>query len=145
MTLSASVVVDTMAVSALVNAGRDPDAAARYRSVIDGRSVVVSFVTVTEMRFGAIKAGWGEIRRRSLERGLARLVVVQPDDDLMRTCVELRAACLAAGHALGQKVHEADRWIAATAIALGVELISVDGLHREIGTPLLLGFPERCR
>jgi predicted nucleic acid-binding protein len=132
VTLSASVVVDTMVVSALVNAGRDPDAVARYRSVIDGRSVVVSFVTVTELRFGAIKAGWGEIRRRSLERVLARLVVVQPDDDLMRTCAELRAACLAVGHALGQKIHEADRWIAATAIALGVELISVDAVFENV-------------
>ncbi len=78
MIRSASVVVDTMVVSALVNAGRDSDAAGRYRAVIDGRSVVVSFVTVTEMRFGAIKAGWGEIRRRHLEHVLARLVVLQP-------------------------------------------------------------------
>ncbi len=91
MTPSASVVVDTMVVSALVNSGRDPGGAARYRSAIDGRTVVVSFVTVTEMRFGAVKAGWGEIRRRSLERVLAQLVVVQPDDDLMLTCAELRA------------------------------------------------------
>jgi predicted nucleic acid-binding protein len=59
VSLTASVVVDTMVVSALVNAGRDPGAAERCRSIIDGRSVVVSFVTVTEMRFGAIKAGWG--------------------------------------------------------------------------------------
>jgi tRNA(fMet)-specific endonuclease VapC len=115
-----------MVVSGLLNAGRDPGVAQRYRAAINGRSVVVSFVTVTELRFGAIKAGWGEIRRRSLERVLARLVVVQPDDDLMRTCALLRATCSATGHALGQKVHEADRWIAATAIALGVELISGD-------------------
>ncbi len=78
MTPPASVVVDTMVVSALVNAGRDPAGAARWRAAIDGRSVVVSFVTVTEMRFGALKAGWGEIRRRGLERALAQLVVVQP-------------------------------------------------------------------
>lgn len=64
---SASVVADTMAVSALVTTGREPHAAALVRSVIDGRSVVVSFVTITEMRFGAIKAGWGELRQRSLE------------------------------------------------------------------------------
>lgn len=132
MTPSTSVVVDTMVVSALLHVGRDPGTAARYRSVIDGRTVVVSFVTVTEMRFGAIKAGWGEIRRRSLERVLGRLVVVQPDDDLMRTCAQLRASCLAAGHALGQKVHEADRWIAATAIALDVGLISGDAVFHNV-------------
>ncbi len=132
MTPPASVVVDTMVVSALVNAGRDPGAAERCRSAVDGRSVVVSFVTVTEMRFGAIKAGWGEIRRRGLERVLSRLVVVQPDDDLMRTCAELRATCRAQGHALGQKVHEADRWVASTAIALGVALISGDGVFDNV-------------
>jgi hypothetical protein len=132
VTPSASVVVDTMVVSALVNAGRDPDAAARYRSVIGDRSVVVSFVTVTEMRFGAIRAGWGEIRRRSLERVLARLVVVQPDDALMLACAELRATCSAVGHALGHKIHEADRWIAATAIALGAELISGDAVFKDV-------------
>ena len=121
-----------MVVSALVNAGRDPGTAARYRSAIDGRTVVVSFVTVTEMRFGAIKAGWGEIRRRSLERVLAQLVVVQPDDDLMLTCADLRATCLAAGRALGQKIHEADRWIAATAMTLGVELISSDAVFANV-------------
>lgn len=121
-----------MVVSALLHVGPDPGTAARYRSAIDGRTVVVSFVTVTEMRFGAIKAGWGEIRRRSLEGVLRRLVVVQPDDNLMLTCAELRASCLAAGHALGQKVHEADRWIAATAMALDVGLISGDAVFHNI-------------
>lgn len=132
MTPTASVVVDTMVVSVLVNAGRDPDVAAQYRAVIEGRSVVVSFVTVTEIGFGAIKAGWGDIRRRHLERVLARLVVVQPDDQLMLTSAELRASCFAVGHALGQKVHEADRWIAATAMALGVALISGDALFENV-------------
>jgi len=132
VTPPSSVVVDTMVVSALVNAGRDPGAAERCRSAIDGRSVVVSFVTITEMRFGAIKAGWGEIRRRGLERVLARLVVVQPDDDLMLTCAALRARCVTEGHSLGQKVHEADRWVASTAIALGVVLISGDGVFDHV-------------
>lgn len=58
------VVVDKMVVSTLVNADRDPAAAARSRATIGDRRVVVSFVTVTEMRFGVIKAGWGEVRQR---------------------------------------------------------------------------------
>ena len=132
MTPPASVVVDTMVVSALVNAGRDPGRAARWRTAIDGRSIVVSFVTVTELRFGALKAGWGEIRRRGLERVLARLVVVQPDDDLMRVCAQLRADSWRSGHALGNKVHEADRWIAATAMILGIELVTGDEVFRNV-------------
>jgi len=50
----------------------------------------------------------------------------------MQTCAELRARCEQAGHALGQKAHEADRWIAATAIRLGVELVSDDAVFRDV-------------
>ncbi len=122
-----AVVIDRMAVSALVNASRRPELAAGYSSLIAGRSIKISFNTVTEMRYGALRAGWGELRRRGLERDLGRFVVVQPDGPLVAVCAELRASCEAKGQALGQKVHEADRWIAATAVRLGVELVSDDG------------------
>jgi predicted nucleic acid-binding protein len=89
----ALVVVDTMVVSALVNERRDPATATEYRKLIDGRAVVISFVTVTEMRYGTLKANWGEFRRRELERTLSGLVAVQPDDDLMTRCAELRDRC----------------------------------------------------
>jgi predicted nucleic acid-binding protein len=79
-----------MAVSALVNATRNPTLAAAYRQVIAGDRIVVSFATVTELRYGALRAGWGELRRRGLERDLAQFVIVQPDDQLMRTCAALR-------------------------------------------------------
>lgn len=94
--------------------------------------MVVSFASVTELRYGALKAGWGELRRRALERDLARLVIVQPDDALMAVCAELRARCEISGHGLGQKIHEADRWIAATAIRLGTALVSDDTVVRDV-------------
>lgn len=117
-----------MVVSSLVNAVRQPGLAADYRSLIAGRPTLISFATVTEMRYGALKAGWGQLRRRGLERDLARLTIVQPDDELMRVCAELRMSCEREGHALGQKIHEADRWIAASAIRLGVNLVSDDAV-----------------
>jgi hypothetical protein len=49
-----------MVVSSVISASRAPERAAGYRSLIADRPVVVSFVTVTEMRYGAIKASWGE-------------------------------------------------------------------------------------
>jgi predicted nucleic acid-binding protein len=126
------VVIDTMVVSALVNAARQPDSAAQYRSLIAARPALVSFATVTEMRYGVLKAGWGELRRRGLERDLARFIIVQPDDELMKACATLRAECEKAGHPLGQKIHEADRWIAATAIRLDVALVSDDTVFTEV-------------
>jgi predicted nucleic acid-binding protein len=93
---------------------------------------MISFATVTELRYGAVKAGWGELRQRGLERDLARVVIVQPDDRLMQMCAELRLECERAGLALGHKVHEADRWIAATAMRLGLELISYDGVFENV-------------
>lgn len=75
-----------MAVSALVNEQRDPSTARNYRQLVADRPVLVSFVTIGEMRYGALKAGWGELRTRGLERSLSQLVVVQPDDELVRTC-----------------------------------------------------------
>jgi tRNA(fMet)-specific endonuclease VapC len=127
-----AVVVDTMAVSALVNAARSPDRAAAYRRAIADDPILISFMTITELRFGALRAGWGELRRRGLERDLAQLVVVQPDDQLIQTCAELRASCERAGHGLGHKIHEADRWIAATAIRLSVDLVSDDTVFRDV-------------
>jgi len=119
-------VVDTMVASALVNSRFDADRADQFRALVERRTIVVSFATVTELRFGAVKAGWAQLRVRGLERDLSRFLVVQPDDDLMHRCAELRFACERIGHPLGQKIHEADRWIAATAIAGEFDLISND-------------------
>jgi len=121
-----------MVISALVGASRRASAASAYRLLVADRPVVVSFVTVTELRYGALKADWGELRRRGLERDIARLVVVQPDDALMHLCAQLRAQCEASGHGLGQKIHEADRWIGATALRLGLDLVSDDAVFQNV-------------
>lgn len=132
MTSDDHVVIDTMVVSAMVRSHRDPETAAQYRDLIAGRAVVVSFATVTEMRYGARKAGWGELRRRGLERTLSRFVVAQPVDEMMNVCAVMRDQCERRGLALGQKVHEADRWIAATAVYLDAELVSDDAVFQGV-------------
>jgi tRNA(fMet)-specific endonuclease VapC len=103
----------------------------------------VSFATVTELRYGALRAGWGELRRRGLERDLAQFVIVQPDDQLMRTCAGLRASCERAGLGLGHKIHEADRWIAATALRLQIDLVSDDTVFAGIPDLNVRALPAR--
>lgn len=120
--------IDTMAVSALINPDRWSPEASEFRDLIGERVTLVSFVTVTELRYGALKAGWSELRRRGLERDLDRFTIVQPDDDMMQVCAALRVRCERVGHGLGQKIHEADRWIASTALRLQIPLVSDDSI-----------------
>lgn len=139
---AAGVVVDTMVVSWLFD-GRPNAVADQYRTLIDATPVLLAFQTVMELRYGALRAGWGELRRRRLERRIAELTVVQPDDEMIRVCAELRQACRQLGHPLSSKIHDGDRWIAAAAIRLGLPLVSHDGVFK--ATPrlvLLTAAPE---
>jgi predicted nucleic acid-binding protein len=40
-----------------------------------------------------------------------------------------------AGQALSRTIHEADRWVAATAVALGLELVAGDGTFESVADP----------
>ena len=74
--------------------------------------------------------------RRCLEGICARLRVIGNNavntgvasPHLVDTYATLRAWCLRTGHGLGQKEHEADRWVATTAVWLQVPLVSHDGI-----------------
>ena len=74
----------------------------------------------------------GDLRRRQLERSLGDLHVIQTNDLLIDRCASLRAGLSRAGHALAQKIHEADRWVAATAMGLDLELVAGDGIFDNI-------------
>lgn len=112
MTVS-TVVADTMVMSWRLDE-RPPPISAVYDELIDGAAVLVSFETAMGLRFGAINAGWGELRRRSLERELRAYPVVELDRRTIEVCAQLRADCRKAGHALAAKDHMGDLWIAVT-------------------------------
>jgi len=86
------VVVDTMVISWLFDDRANP-LADRYRVLIGPRRVLLAFHTVMELRYGALRAGWGDLRRRRLERHIAELTVVQPDDKMITACANLRVRC----------------------------------------------------
>lgn len=75
------VVVDTMVISWLFD-DRPSTLADHYRQLIGSQPVVLAVQTVMELRFGALQAGWSELRRRRLERRIAEFAVVQPDDGI---------------------------------------------------------------
>ncbi len=127
------VIIDTDVLSAdLVPGSR---LAERYASNITGRPAFISFQTVAELRYGAIRRDWGHARMLKLDATVQRVEVFHSGPELVAVYAQLRADCEAAPHALGQKAHSADRWIAATAIRLGTPLFSNDGIFR--GAPSL--------
>lgn len=92
----------------------------------------ISFVTVAELRFGARHAGWGPARLQKLETRLNSAEILWPGPSLIETYVKLRHDCAAIGHGLSQKDHEADRWIAASALWLRVPLVAHDAIFKDV-------------
>ena len=109
----------------------DSTMARHYEPLLVGRVEFISFQTVAEVRYGALLRGWGQDRIARMEAEIARTEVVHSGSDLIGMYAILRAACRRIVHALAQREHDADRWIAATALQLGVPLISNDGVFRD--------------
>ncbi len=106
--------------------------ASRYRPLLEGRPAIISFVTVAELEYGAKLAGWGPDRLRRLEYEVGRAEIVWPGPHLTDMYATLRAWCVGTGHGLGHKEHEADRWVAATAIWLQVPLVAHDRIFANV-------------
>jgi predicted nucleic acid-binding protein len=124
------IVIDTDVFSADLVPGAP--LADRYAPIIAGRPALISFQTVAELRYGALRRGWGHARMLRLEAKMQRAEIVHTGPELVLVYAQLRADCEARGHALAQRAHTADRWIAATAIRLGVPLASNDKIFRDV-------------
>jgi len=109
------IVVDTDVASYILNWH---SLAQRYADALRGSELILSFMTIAELRMGAISAGWGGRRRLLLEQFMQRFELVYADNDLCTVWARIRADARAAGRALSPQ----DAWIAATALALGAPL-----------------------
>ena len=92
--------------------------AQHYADALRGSELVLSFMTIAELRMGAISAGRGGRRRLLLEQFMQRFELVYADNDLCTVWARIRADARAAGRALSPQ----DAWIAATALALDAPL-----------------------
>jgi len=123
--VSAEVVVDTMIASAWLGV-RGTARRTRWEPLLVKSIWVLPFTVVAEMRFGAEVAGWGARRRGVLDRLVASSRVMPPLAEVTDAYVDLRTWCVRNGHGLGAKDHEADRWVAAVALAAKLPLASED-------------------
>jgi predicted nucleic acid-binding protein len=131
------VVVDTGVFGARLTPRGRP-LASGYQPLLVARPAVICFITVAELRFGARLAGWGQPRLTRLDHELSRVETVWPGPNLTDAYATLRAWCVQTGHGLGQKDHEADRWIAATALWLDIPLVAHDSIFSNVKDLALL-------
>lgn len=114
-----------------------------YRPLLHECRMAISFTTDAELRFGATLANWGQRRLQRLDTAIGRAKTIWPGPDLVHRYVSLRTWCARSGHGLGQKDHEADRWVAATALWLNVPLVAHDGIFFDVDGLELLTRLER--
>jgi predicted nucleic acid-binding protein len=93
-----------------------------YDGAIRDKTLAISFQTVEEMLFGAVNRGWGEPRRQSLEAFLRRFSIVTGDWALADVSAKARSEA----ESQGRRLEAADAWIVATAIHVGLPLITDD-------------------
>jgi tRNA(fMet)-specific endonuclease VapC len=112
-----AVVVDTDVVSFQFK--RD-SRAALYDPHLRGRTLVLSFMTLAELDRWSVQRQWGSARQSRLDRHLTRFVVAYADRALCRWWAEATDQA----RRNGRPIESADGWIAATALAAGVPLVT---------------------
>ena len=97
-----------------------PDFAPRYVAIIRGPELVISFMSVAEMRQGALDANWGPRKCDVLEAYMADFSVLHSDSLLCSVWAQVRNESARKGRAISS----ADAWIAATALVLSAPLVT---------------------
>ena len=112
-----TLVVDTDVVSFIFNRH---SLSAPYLDLVAGNELVISFMTLAELRLGVMQANWGPRRRAQLDEYLDHYRIHFPDkpscDTWARVTLEAKG--------LGRVISPQDAWIAATALELAAPLVT---------------------
>jgi predicted nucleic acid-binding protein len=115
---TARLVVDTDVASFIFK--WHPEFAPRYLGIVRGFELIVSFMTLAEMRQGALDANWGRRKCDMLEAYLGDFSVLHSDSLLCSTWAAVRNESTHKG----RQMSSADAWIAAAALVLSVPLVT---------------------
>lgn len=101
----------------------------RYELKGFGVRPILSIVSHGELRSLARRRSWGDNKLDALDRIIASCVTVEISQEVIDAYVDLDAASHAAGRTMGKN----DLWIAATALAARVPLLTTDKDFAHLG------------
>lgn len=119
-----TLLLDTDVVSLLFKGSPDGD---RFKEIVTGKIVAVSFITVAELHCWALHKNWGEARILRQKSYLKQFVVLPYDSDIVLKWGEIKAALLKRG----RPVNDNDVWIAASALRYGMPVVTNNVKHFE--------------
>ena len=117
------VVVDTDVVSFFFK--NDARRSALYRRHLAHRTLVLSFMTVAELDYWALKHNWGEGRCRKMEEHLRSFLVYPYDRQLCRAWAKVMDESRRAA----RRLPPGDAWIAAVALIHQLPLVTHNAKH----------------
>ena len=96
-----------------------------YRKHLTGKLIIISFMTLAEIRLGMLRADWGVRRITEMEAYLKEFVLYTCDSNLCH----IWARVIHSERARGRVITTQDAWVAATAIQNGIPLITHNRKH----------------
>lgn len=133
------VLVDTDVWSCVVRTIRDRDPrVATWRRLLLGNQLVIAAQTEGELRYWGLSRQWGTERLAALEAHLARTPTVPVTTAVVKAFASIRATCKSRGKPLADKQHMGDAWVAATAVAYALPLLSGDAIYDGVEGLLML-------
>jgi tRNA(fMet)-specific endonuclease VapC len=96
-----------------------------YQKHLNGKDLVISFMSVAELYRWSEEKKWGMQRISTLEEHIRKLVVCPADRNLCKTWGRV----MTESKKKGKPIQCADAWIAATAINFGLPLVTHNSNH----------------
>lgn len=91
-----------------------------YNSLMEGKTLGISVVTLGEIEYGMSLRVWGHHRRTLMGRYLSQFIVISPDEVTAKIWAQIRMSRRLAG----RPISLSDAWIAATAVRGNLPLVT---------------------
>jgi len=115
-----TILLDTDVTSYII---KDLSIASVFRPIVFGKRLAVSFMTLAEIYEGIYRSNWGEAKKQAIITGLRQFVILPFTVNVCETWGRIRA------ERKQQPLSVGDAWIAATAIAYELPLLTNNTKH----------------